>query len=251
MESINRRSWVTRARRISQYVENDRFTGWSIGLRGSISARLYDKTEEIRDNDKAFFEDVWRQCGWLGGGAVWRLEFQVKRDALKQFDATQFDDALGLCDAIWPYLTGSWLRLAISSPGDSTRSRWPTHPLWECLKKARFGSFDPPELQRMPLHGAPSEDWMFRTGASAILTYMAVNRIDDLDEGVFSYVSDYVDYLEEGAGARGSLPEDHINTKLREIRRRYNIGMNERPDYQRDPVTEALMRFYRRGKEGG
>lgn len=251
MESIDRRHWVTRAKRISQYIENDVFTGWSVGLRGTVAARLYDKTEEIRVNDKGFFESIWNACGWRGDRPVWRLEFQVKRDALKQFDATDFGDAISLCDGIWPYLTGTWIRLVVPSEGDSTRSRWLSHPLWEHLQSVRFGAFEPPPLQRVALKGTPSQDWMFRTGASALLTYMAVNLIDDLEEGVFAFINDYLGYLDESANARGSLSEDHVDMKLREIRRRYNIGLNERPDFMRDPVADAIARYYRRGKDGG
>jgi hypothetical protein len=251
METIDRRDWVTRAKRISQYVEGDTFTGWSIGLRGTIAARLYDKLEEIKVSGKDYFGKIWTECGWDGESPVWRLEFQVKRDALKQFDATRFDDAVATCAGLWPYLTNSWLRLAIPSEDDATRSRWPTHPLWEALQMIDFGSFDPPPLQRVSLTGTPSQDWMFRTGASAFLTYMAVNHIDDIEEGVFAFVNDYLDYLDQATDARGSFPEDHVDTKLREIRRRYNIGLNERPDFNRDPVADALARHYRRGKDGG
>jgi hypothetical protein len=249
MESFNRRDWVTRAKRISQYAELDKFTGWSIGLRGSIAARLYDKTEEIQVSDKSYFLDLWNECGWNGKSPVWRLEFQVKRAALKEFGDSQYEDVKALCAGLWPYLSQSWLRLAIPSTNDTTRSRWPTHPLWELLQAADFGIPDIPTMQRMPLKGTPSYDWMFRTGASGLLTFMAISHIDDLEEGVFAFVAAYLDHLDEFSGARGSLSEDHIDTKLRAIRRRYNIAINERPDYQRDPVTESLARHYRKGKD--
>jgi len=251
MESIVRRDWVTRAKRCSQYAEGNKFTGWAIGLRGSVACRLYDKTEEIKVSWKEQFLDLWRDCGWDGKTPVWRLEFEVKRDALKEFGSTQYEDMNALCSGLWPYLTQSWLRLAVPSSNDTTRSRWPTHPLWALLQAVDFGVPDVPSLQRMALKGSPSYDWMFRTGASGLLTFMALEHIDDLEEGVFAFVNAYLGHLDETSGARGSLPEDHVDTKIRAIRRRYNLALNERPDYQRDPVTEALARHYRKGKDDG
>lgn len=250
MESIDRHDWVTRAKRSSQHTENDQFTGWTIGLKGRIACRLYDKTAEILASNKPYFLDVWMDCGWDGETPVWRLEFEIKREALKQFDATKLDDAGALCAGLWPYLTGSWLRLAIRSESDTTRSRWPTHPLWARLQAVDFFGMNVPALQRVSLQGTPSTDWMFRSGASGILTFMALKKIDDFQEGLARYFDAYLGYLDEYADQRGSFAEDHIDTKVREIRRRYNLALNERPPGQRDPVTEAIARHYRKGKDG-
>jgi len=250
MESIERTDWVTRAKRISQYSENDVFTGWAIGLGGKIAGRLYNKTEEILVSKKSYFLDLWNDCGWDGETSVWRLEFEVKRDALKQFDATKLDDADALCAGLWPYLTDSWLRLAMPSPKDTTRSRWPTHPLWERLQTIDFGAFNVPALKRVSLQGTPSTDWMFRSGASGILTFMALEDIDNVPEGLDSFLAAYLGYLDKSENFRERSSEDHIDVKLREIRRRYNLGLNERPAGQRDPVTEAIARHYRRGRDG-
>ena len=251
LESISRHDWVTRAKRISQFVENGVFTGWSIGLGGAISGRLYDKTEEIRVKNKSYFEEIWRDLGWDGNTPVWRLEFQVKRDALRNFKELNTSDYLLLSGQLWPYLTTEWLRLTRPSEVDETRSRWPTHPLWEQLQAVTFGDGDPPEYQRVGLRGHPSYDWMFRTGASAILTLMALKGVEDLEEGIFTFIADYLEYLDGRADFADAHAEAQIDIKLREIRRKYNLALNERPDFMRDPVTSALLRHYRKGKDGG
>ena len=69
--------WVTRARRISEHSMDRVFSGFSIGLGGDISARLYDKTLEIRESGKDFLIPIWQMNGWSGEGTVYRLEFQI------------------------------------------------------------------------------------------------------------------------------------------------------------------------------
>ena len=47
MESWDRNAWVTRASSINAYAVSGNFSGWSVGLGGIISARLYNKLLEI------------------------------------------------------------------------------------------------------------------------------------------------------------------------------------------------------------
>ena len=47
MESWDRHAWVTRATSINAYAVNGHFSGWSIGLGGILSARLYNKSLQI------------------------------------------------------------------------------------------------------------------------------------------------------------------------------------------------------------
>ena len=61
----------------------EQFTGWSIGLGGPISARLYDKTVEIATRSKKFYlHELWQQAGWFPADSVWRFELQFRRPAL-------------------------------------------------------------------------------------------------------------------------------------------------------------------------
>jgi hypothetical protein len=250
MESISRHSWVTRAKRISQYVENDRFTGWSIGLKGQIACRLYDKTAEILVSDKPYFRELWRDCGWDGETPVWRLEFEVKREALRQFGAYKLGDPDALCAGLWPYLTGSWLRLACPSKSDDTRSRWPTHPLWERLQDIDFSRLNIPALQRVARSNPPSDDWMFRNTGIGILGFMAVEAIDDFEEGISRFGSAYLSYLDQRSVLRGSSSEEYIGQKIRELCRKHNLRLNKRPPGRPDPVGKALARRYLKGKAG-
>jgi hypothetical protein len=137
-------------------------TGLSFGIgpkrRGPVSAVMYDKSREITNSDKEWFEDLWRSNGWSEeDGSVWRVEVRYRREALHELkqevageeifhgieDAYVLPDLLAL---LWSYGVGNkgggpdglpdgWLRCVI--PGtDRNRSRLPTHPVWEVIQEA-------------------------------------------------------------------------------------------------------------------
>ncbi len=93
--------------------------------------RIYDKVAEItQQSEKHWFYDLWGQ-----NKDVWRVEFQVRRPHLKKIGV---DGLVNLHD-----FKGDILReLAINHTslrqptGDSNRSRWPYHPLWQSLLTA-------------------------------------------------------------------------------------------------------------------
>lgn len=96
------------------------FTGFSFG-RGIIAARLYDKTRELSVSRKGWFREVWRRSGKFDEEKpVWRLEFQLRREALVDFhgvaggDAAwhlgRWDEAAYRLERLWKYLSRNWLR---------------------------------------------------------------------------------------------------------------------------------------------
>ena len=132
-----------------------RFTGFTFG-RGALVARLYDKVEEIRTSSRKYwFEQVWGRP--LEAGSVWRLEFQLKRQALRDFGVDTPTDLRGNATGLWRALAGwpahrteraqerlpapqelgeresGWLSLRVPTE-DTKRSRWPVHPAWQVLQ---------------------------------------------------------------------------------------------------------------------
>lgn len=142
------KNFVTRSRKQSTHL-GAAVPGrsWSKGMRGTgiefsmgnpVAARIYDKTEEITANStKTWFYEIWRANGWRGG-RVWRVEFQLRREALNEFGFTDALDGLDKFGSLFKYLTEEWLRLAIPDPSER-RSRWETAPEWRALEGANFG----------------------------------------------------------------------------------------------------------------
>jgi len=82
------------------------------------------------------------------GDKVWRQEFQLRREVLKQLGISTIPDLLRLQGELWRYLTEDWLRLAILNPNDTTRTRWLTHPVWQAISEVYKMPSDQPRLKR-------------------------------------------------------------------------------------------------------
>ena len=182
------RDWVKRSKKRAIHEESDQVTGITFGAGSEVSARLYDKTREILKSGKDYMRPLWASEGWRDPEQVWRMEFQIRRDGLPVEMRGPAAEALACNGALWRYLCNDWLRLAIPSGSDDTRSRWPTHPLWDDL--SRLWDIDPesPPLTRVPKARLPSDDRLFRHGISGLSSFMAREGITELDEGLGEFL---------------------------------------------------------------
>lgn len=166
--------WVTRTQSVDLHYRYGQFSGWSFGLGGEVSARLYDKTLEIEKKSRKFFlHDLWRAAGWDGARKVWRMEFQAKRDVLVTLSVLKVEHLLQLQAGLWRYFTEDWLRLAVPSPTDSNQTRWPNHPLWDDITKAFRLELEQPRLQRFSPMRPPSDAQLFVNGLGGVTSFMA------------------------------------------------------------------------------
>lgn len=133
MDSWTHEAWVSRAHNIETYYINGQFSGWSIGPGGNIVIRLYNKTLELQKSKKDYLKPIWLSSGCNGIDDIWRLEFQVRGQAIGEKEFKQLPAMLSLLDSLWDYCIKDWCRLTIPNFDDSRRARWPTHPLWLAL----------------------------------------------------------------------------------------------------------------------
>lgn len=90
--------------------------------------RIYNKVAEIKQkSDKFWFFELWGQ-----DQDVWRVEFQVRRQRLKESGIRTFNDLRNLQADLLRELATSNTTLGRPSD-DGNRSRWPLHPLWASL----------------------------------------------------------------------------------------------------------------------
>ncbi len=93
-------------------------------------ARLYNKTRQLQcyapDDEKVLTETkAFLAAGWDGCSPVWRLEGQLRSEALRSLGVNRPEDIESMLDPIWQHLfvggtrTGAWLRLV--DPKTSTR----------------------------------------------------------------------------------------------------------------------------------
>ncbi len=112
-----------------------RFSGFTFG-KGDIVCRIYDKTLLMAARGEHWQEEVWLDRD--PDLAVWRLEFQLRRRALRRFSLEMLKQALDARQSLWAYLT-DWI--SVREPGeDGNRSRWKEAPTWKALRSAQLWS---------------------------------------------------------------------------------------------------------------
>lgn len=146
----DRRDFLCRAKARRTWEDDDDLTGLGWGAGKAILARIYDKTRESADKGTDWWPNVWNSS-YVPGERVVRVEFQLRRDALRDFGLSDPDQVLDSRRSIWRYLTTDWLSLRESS-GDSNRSRRPVSDSWA-------------QIQGAGLAGAPIGEGLVRAGA--------------------------------------------------------------------------------------
>ena len=254
MEGWDRHAWVTRASSINAYAVSGQFSGWSVGLGGVISARLYNKLLEIVVSGKDWILPLWQKAGWEGSGLVWRLEFEIKREVLTQKGLSKLAQVLDNLNGLWSYACTEWLRLTMPSQDDKTRSRWPIHPLWLLLSSVDWESKGGPLGKRFSPARSPNDDKLFQNAYSAILSYMAKHGFPagELYEGTEDFLASAYAYHEQKAYDLGLPFEDFIAEKLALKHRQYNTAINdpEQEAKRQAKVLEEQARAYRKASGG-
>ncbi len=110
----DRTAFVSRARKIAAYWTGRRSTGFTFG-KSPLRSNIYDKRMDNEDKGKRWFEALWRLArGYDRKAPVWRLEFQVHREALKDlqplFDFGVWENLRTVVPNLWELLTEDWLR---------------------------------------------------------------------------------------------------------------------------------------------
>jgi len=112
-------------------------TGYQMGT-GSIVARVYDKVHEIGISDKQWMEKIWEKGGWYNDEAVTRIEFQLRREALKDFGVSSISSLIQTLPDIWHYATQKWFTIHNKIVSDSRHTRWPLSDFWQIVQSAVF-----------------------------------------------------------------------------------------------------------------
>ena len=254
MESWDRNAWVTRASSINAYAVSGNFSGWSVGLGGIISARLYNKLLEIVVSGKDWILPLWQKSGWQASDMVWRLEFELKREVLTQKGLSKLYQVLGNLNGLWSYATTEWLRLTLPSADDKTRSRWPIHPLWGFLSAVDWEGKGGPLVKRFSPSRSPNDDKLFQIAYSAILSYMAKHGFPatELYEGAEDFLANAYAYHEKKANDLGMPFDDFIAERLALKHRQYNTALNDPEQEEKRKAKELAeqAKAYRQEADG-
>jgi len=123
-------SFVTFSVKDSQHRENGQVQTFTFG-RTDVVLRVYDKVAEIeQQSGKVWLFDLWGQ-----DESVWRVEWQIRKDLLREYGIRTFAElAIGI-KPLLRYLATEHDTLRMRT-NDNNRSRWPLHPLWRAVQQA-------------------------------------------------------------------------------------------------------------------
>lgn len=96
---------------LNDFKYGNKFSGFTVGSGGSISARIYNKSLEVKNSGKVWFHQVWEENGWDDSKDVWRVEFQLRRLILKECNIDSVEQLCKKEERLWSYLTEMWLSL--------------------------------------------------------------------------------------------------------------------------------------------
>ena len=132
----DRHRFVCRAACLTTFEAGSEFNGFQFGKRasGTVTARIYDKTEESAKSGAAYWPEIWG-ARHDPDQPVLRVEFEVGREALRQYGLEAPEEVLAAIGALWVDLTSDWLTYRVPTE-DQTRSRWPVSPEWESVRQA-------------------------------------------------------------------------------------------------------------------
>jgi hypothetical protein len=130
---------VSRSRKWNHISYGDSLETYYVGAKTApIQLRIYDKAKKVlKDSDSDWFKDVW-QVEEIDN--IWRVEFQLRRTALKQYNINTLDDLYKKVGGIWKDLTTNWITLRL--PDNDKSERRTLHPWWREVQNcaSKFGN---------------------------------------------------------------------------------------------------------------
>jgi len=242
--------WVTRAKDMDRYTVQRAFSGWVIGVGGNLSARLYNKTLEMTKRPRPYLEQIHRECGWDGYSDVWRLEFQFRRESLRELGIISFNSLKESLAGLWQYASTDWLRLTLPNQSDNTQSRWPTACVWDVLQHAHWSGDD--AISRVPVEKGrpPSDRSLFINGISGLTSFMAREGYSDPIEGVHKYIQSAKQFHDDREYMTGYDFHGYIGQKVALKVKGYNTYLNMPVEQTIHPSDKAVADEYRKQSDG-
>ena len=147
-----------------------------------IQLRMYNKGVEVQQEGgkKLWFLELWQR---KSPEDIWRIEFQIRRSALRDFGINSLDDLKEKQAGLWVYLTSKWFSLRL--PDHDKAERKTIHPFWcavqECFKQNAPDS----EVKRVcGSAGAASPEWHLSHIDGCLSSFAALLGITNRDDAL-------------------------------------------------------------------
>lgn len=211
---------------------------------------LYNKTLEMKKNPRPYLERLWRDAGWDGVTDVWRLEFQLRRQALRDLRVVRYSDLADSLAGIWAYCTQKWLRHTQPLGADRNQSRWPLSPLWLLLQGAQWSGINDVQRINSERSRGPSDRSLFVNGLSPLTSFMARDGYLDAGEASKAFMDAAKQFHDRNANQTGVDFENYVSAKVREKRKTFNTAQNAPLDEGVHPADKAVANEYRKRSDG-
>lgn len=130
---------VGKARKTSHFMNGEKLETFYIGDKGApLMMRIYDKGVKIKKDGT---EARWLLIWFIDDPQdVWRIEAQIRRLILKQYQINTIEDLHKKKADLWKEITGGWLSLRY--PDNENQSRRTVHEFWKLVQECTklFGS---------------------------------------------------------------------------------------------------------------
>jgi hypothetical protein len=236
---------VTRGRHKALYCDGDLLTGWQVG-RGAFVGRLYDKPQEIIKSHKTWMFDIWGLSEVPLGWRIIRVEFQLRRPALKQLGIDSMKDALRKEGHLWAYCTEEWLKFQ-TRPGTHHTQRQ-TLPWWRVVQEGFRGAQPGCPLVRAKAVNITRKQLVCQAlgllRSLAALDLAERGALQSSEEERVAAFHDSLADIEDYARADQNLPDD-IQRKMAQHHRarvKYDAAMD---------VRRSMRRRTGKGRAGG
>jgi len=113
---------------------------------------------------------------------VWRVEFHIRRQALKQFGINELKDLECKLPGVWQYLTDTWFSLR--NRDNENTSRRTIHEQWKVIQNCaeRFGTVV--NVERCIEAANADDSWYVKHIAGCLSSFAAIRGMRDLDEAL-------------------------------------------------------------------
>ena len=140
LSTVERSGFICRATQFGMDGEDGQFTGYRFGRRktGTVIARIYNKTEEIKASSKDWMKLIWGSR-WVPSEDVWRIEFEIHSQFLREVGLVPALQVLDSIGDLWTTLTQVWLTHR-KEGYDSNSSRWQISEEWKFVQGCSFVS---------------------------------------------------------------------------------------------------------------
>ncbi len=106
----------------------------SAGRSNHVRISLYRKSKDVATKGKDWQLRIWERTGAYDRELdVWRLEYQMGSEFLRERGINTLDDVIRQWAALWSYCLG-WFSMRSPNLDDSNRSRWSEHEVWRGLR---------------------------------------------------------------------------------------------------------------------